>query len=139
MMFPPAGKIVSLALIAGVVGCASPSAAPERSAADQKQLDRALRGRVAGEQVRCLPYFGSTDVQVIDDWTILFKQGGTVYVQNPAGGCSGIGSHRNTMVSRVWGNGQVCSGDIQHLVDLNSGIGGGACVFGPFTPYRKAS
>ena len=138
-MIRTAGRTVSLALVAVVAGCASPSTAPERSAADQKQLDRALQGRVAGEQVRCLPYFGSTDVQVIDDWTILFKQGGTIYVQNPAGGCSGIGSHRNTMVSRIWGNGQVCSGDIQHLVDLNTGIGGGACVFGPFTPYRKAS
>lgn len=135
----PVGRLIALALIATVAGCASPPAAPERSAVDQQQLNRALQGRVAGAAVRCLPYFGSTDVQVIDDWTILFRQGGTVYVQNPQGGCPGIGSHRNTMVSRVWGNGQVCSGDIQHLVDMSTGIGGGACVFGPFTPYRKAS
>jgi hypothetical protein len=135
----PAGKAMAMALVATVAGCASPPAAPERSAADQQQLNRALQGRVAGAAVRCLPYFGSTDVQVIDDWTILFRQGGTVYVQNPQGGCPGIGSHRNTMVSRVWGNGQVCSGDIQHLVDMSTGIGGGACVFGPFVPYRKAS
>lgn len=120
-------------------GCASAPEAPQRSAADQKELARALQGRTAGEAVRCLPYFGSTDVQVIDDWTILFRQGGTVYVQTPQGGCPGIGSHRNTMVSRIWGNGQVCSGDIQHLVDFSSGVGGGACVFGPFVPYRKAS
>jgi hypothetical protein len=135
----PAGKAMAMALVATVAGCASPPVAPERSAADQQQLNRALQGRVAGAAVRCLPYFGSTDVQVIDDWTILFRQGGTVYVQNPQGGCPGIGSHRNTMVSRVWGNGQVCSGDIQHLVDMSTGIGGGACVFGPFVPYRKAS
>lgn len=132
-------KAIAFVALAAAAGCASSSAAPERSAADQRQLERALQGRVAGAQVRCLPVFGSTDVQVIDDWTILFRQGGTIYVQNPRGGCSGIGSHRNTMVSRVWGNGQVCSGDIQHLVDLTTGIGGGACVFGPFTPYRRAS
>ena len=124
---------------AALAGCASAPEAPQRSAADQKELARALEGRTAGAAVRCLPYFGSNDVQVIDDWTILFKQGGTVYVQNPQGGCPGIGSHRNTMVSRIYGNGQVCSGDIQHLVDVSTGIGGGACVFGPFVPYRKAS
>lgn len=119
--------------------CVSSPSEPQQSAADLKQLDRALEGRVAGEPVRCLPPFGSTDVQVIDDWTILFRQGGVVYVQKPAGGCSGIGSHRNVMVSRVWGNGQVCSGDIQHLVDPSTGIGGGACVFGSFVPYRKTN
>lgn len=137
MRFAILGTGLAVAAILG--SCASAPDAPRRSAADQRALDRALQGRVAGTQVRCLPVFGSTDVQVIDDWTILFRQGGTIYVQNPAGGCPGIGSHRNTMVSRVWGNGQVCSGDIQHLVDLSTGIGGGACVFGPFTPYRRAS
>jgi len=123
-----------------LAGCASAPEAPQRSSADEKELARALQGRTAGAAVRCLPYFASsTDVRVIDDWTILFKQGGTVYVQTPQGGCPGIGSHRNTMVSRIYGNGQVCSGDIQHLVDFGSGVGGGACVFGPFIPYRKAS
>lgn len=135
----PARRAIVLAAVAAVAGCNTTPTAPERSAADQQELSRALQGRVAGAAVRCLPYFGSTDVQVIDDWTILFRQGGTIYVQTPQGGCPGIGSHRNTMVSRVWGNGQVCSGDIQHLVDLSTGIGGGACVFGPFVPYRKAS
>ena len=130
--------IVSLCLAAGLLSsCASTPEAPQRSEADQRELARALEGRTARAAVRCLPYFGSTDVQVIDDWTILFRQGGTVYVQTPEGGCPGIGSHRNTMVSRIWGNGQVCSGDIQHLVDFSTGIGGGSCVFGPFVPYYK--
>jgi hypothetical protein len=121
-----------------VAACStSPPAPPQRNADEQRQLERALAGRTAGSEVRCLPYFGSTDVQVIDDWTILFRQGGTVYLQAPPGGCDGIGSHRSTMVSRIWGNGQVCSGDIQHLVDVSTGIGGGSCVFGPFVPYTK--
>ena len=121
-----------------IASCSTaPPAPPQRSADELRQLERALAGRTAGSAVRCLPHFGSTDVEVIDDWTILFRQGGTVYVQSPSGGCPGIGSHRNVMVSRIWGNGQVCSGDIQHLVDVGTGIGGGACVCGPFVPYTK--
>ena len=132
--------LAGLVLVATVLGgCASAPEAPQRSEADQQQLVRSLQGRTAGASVRCLPRYGTTDVQVIDDWTILFRQGGIIYVQTPRGGCPGIGSGRNTMVARIWGNGQVCEGDIQHLVDLSTGIGGGACVFGPFVPYRKAS
>lgn len=133
-------QAITLALVAATLAsCASAPEAPQRSARDQQRLDRALQGRTAAAPVRCLPRYGTTDVQVIDDWTILFRQGGTIYVQTPRGSCPGIGSGRNTMVSRVWGNGQVCDGDIQHLVDLGTGIGGGACVFGPFVPYRKPS
>ena len=31
-------------------------------------------------------------VHPIDDWTIVYDQGSTIYVQNPKGGCPGIGS-----------------------------------------------
>jgi len=124
--------------MACLAGCSAPVAQPAPTPEASAQLTRELAGRTAGAPIRCLPRYGSTDVQVIDDWTVLFRQGGTVYVQHPPGGCSGIGSNRNTMVSRIWGNGQVCSGDIQHLVDLSTGIGGGSCVFGPFIPYPRA-
>lgn len=76
-------------------------------------------------------------MQVVDDWTILFRDGGTVYVQNPRGGCPGIGSGRNTLVTRLWGSSQLCDGDISQLVDLSTGSSGGACVLSPFVPYRK--
>jgi hypothetical protein len=76
-------------------------------------------------------------MQIIDDWTILFRDGRTIYVQNPRGGCPGIGSRRNILVNRVFGTNQLCSGDISHLLDPVSGIQGGACVFGDFVPYTK--
>ena len=76
-------------------------------------------------------------MQIIDDWTILFRDGRTIYLQNPRGGCSGIGSRRNVLVTRLFGTNQLCSGDINHLFDPTSGIGGGACVFSEFVPYTK--
>jgi hypothetical protein len=89
------------------------------------------------EQVSCLPSYRADNMQIIDDWTILFRDGRTIYVQNPRGGCPGIGSRRNILVNRVFGTNQLCSGDISHLLDPVSGIQGGACVFGDFVPYTK--
>jgi hypothetical protein len=78
-------------------------------------------------------------MQVIDDYTILFRDGGIVYVQNPRGGCSGLGSGRYTLVTRQFGTSQLCSGDINRVVALSTGMGGGSCVFSPFIPYTKAN
>jgi hypothetical protein len=108
-----------------------------RTAEAQQELDKALAGRVAGAPVNCLPHYSSDNMQIIDDWTILFKDGRTVYLQNPRGGCPGIGSRRNVLVTRLVGSTQLCNGDINHLVDPVSGIGGGSCVFSQFVPYTR--
>jgi hypothetical protein len=108
-----------------------------RTAQDQQELDKVLAGRVAGEPINCLPTFRTGDMRIIDDWTILFEEGSIIYLQNPRGGCPGIENHRNVLVTRLMGTGQLCSGDISHLVDASTGIGGGACVFGPFVPYTR--
>ncbi len=77
-------------------------------------------------------------MRVIDDWTILFRDGRTIYVQTPRGGCPGIGSGSTTLVTRLRGSTDLCDGQINKLVDVSTGIGGGACVFGPFVPYTRA-
>lgn len=117
--------------------CSTTPAQQARSERAQKELDEALAGRVQGKPVACLPTYRADNMQIIDDWTILFRDGRTVYVQNPRGGCPGIGSHRNVLVTRLFGTTQLCSGDISHLVDPTSGIGGGACVFSDFVPYTR--
>lgn len=122
-----------------LASCSTPPARVTRTAEAQRALDRALAGRVAGKPVRCISNYPSANMQIIDDWTILFKDGRTIYLQNPRGGCPGIESHRNIMVTRLFGTNQRCSGDINHLVDPTSGIAGGSCIFGPFVPYRKVS
>lgn len=120
-----------------MMGCSTASAQPERTARASAELAKALEGRTAGPAQRCIPNWRASNMQIVDDWTILFKDGKTVYVQNPRGGCPGIGNGRNTLVTRLWGTGQLCDGDISQLVDLSTGIGGGACVFSPFVPYTK--
>ena len=126
-----------LSAAATLAACSTAPVEPTRSARVQKELADALAGRVAGKPVSCIPTYRADDMQIIDDWTILFKHGSTIYVQNPRGGCPGIGSHRNVLISRPMPSSQLCSGDIQQLFDPTSGIGGGACVFSEFVPYTK--
>ena len=132
-----ARTLLGISATALLASCSTTPVQESRSPKAQEDLDRALAGRVAGPPVSCIPSYRSTDMQIIDDWTILFKDGRTIYVQNPRGGCRGIGSGSNTLVTRLIGTSQLCSGDINHLVDLHSNIGGGACVFAPFIPYTK--
>jgi len=101
------------------------------------ELNESLAGRIPGKPMDCLPNYRSTQMQVVDESTILFKDGRTVYVQNPRGGCHGLGLGGYTLVTREFGVNRMCAGDINKTVDLIAGVAGGACVFGPFIPYTK--
>jgi hypothetical protein len=103
----------------------------------QKELAEALAGRVPGPPQHCIRNYRTNNMQVIDDYTILFEEGRTIYLQKPLNGCFGIGNHSRTLVTRPFGTTDLCEGDINKLVDLTAGIQGGACVFGPFVPYTK--
>jgi hypothetical protein len=137
----PAGSAIALTSATIVIAsCSTTFARPARTPEAQRQLDQALAGRTAGQPVQCLPdYRAASNMQVIDDWTILFRDGRTVYLQTPRGGCPGISSYGNTLVTHLQGDSRLCNGDINRVVDLQTKMGGAGCVFGPFVPYRKAS
>lgn len=127
----------SAALIAG--SCSTTPAQEARTPKAEQRLAEAIDGRVAGPPVDCMPnYRSATQMQIIDDNTLVFHDGNTVYVQNPPGGCRGLGIGGYTLVTRQFGASQICRGDINNLVDIRNGMLGGSCVFGPFIPYRKA-
>jgi len=127
--------MIALGGVLAIAGCSTAPYAEVRNPKAQQELAQALAGRTAQPPVRCLPNYRTTEMQVIDDWTILYRDGRTTYVQNPRGGCRGLGNGSYTMVIRQYGTNQLCDGDLSQLVDLRSGMGGGSCVFGPFTPY----
>ena len=132
--------LVSTIMVAAATlaaSCSTAATQPGASPKAQRELASALAGRVAQPAVRCLPAYRTTQSQIIDDWTILYRDGRTVYVQHPRGGCRGIGLGGYTMVQRKFGTSDSCDGDIVHLVDLRSGIAGGSCILGPFIPYTR--
>lgn len=132
-----ATMLIGLCGSLAVAACTTAPAQETRSPRAQRELAEALAGRTQGPPVRCLPNYRADQMQVIDDYTILFRDGRTIYVQNPRGGCPGLGGGSRTLVTRQFGTSQLCDGDINHTVDLTSGMQGGSCVFGPFVPYTK--
>jgi hypothetical protein len=120
-----------------LVPSAATIAKPEHSAKSTEALAKALAGRTAGPATRCVPDFRTSDMKIIDDGTIIFGQGKTVYLQKPVGGCPGLGIGGNSLVARQFATNRMCQGDINEVVDVRNGITIGSCVFEDFVPYTR--
>ena len=121
----------------GLCACATASEPTQRSASAQRQYDNLLAGKVPGKAEKCLPTYRSNDMTIIDDNTILFRDGRTVYVNQPLGGCQSLSRSGSALVTRNIGP-QLCRGDLATVVDNSSGMSLGACSLGDFVPYRKS-
>ena len=131
--------LAPLALAAGALAaCTANLPQPyQRTARHEDEVRRALAGKVAGKPVDCLQSTRSSDMQIIDDNTILFRDGSRVFVQSPHGGCSPLGSGSYTLVTHSFGGMGLCRGDIARVVDLQNGFTVGSCAFDSFVPYER--
>jgi hypothetical protein len=126
-----------LLLGAAALGACAPVPPPAPNLEAQAELQQLLAGKVAGQPVSCLPPSRSDQMITIDDNTIAFRQGNTVYVNEIEGsGCSHLSTGFYTLLTRRSGN--LCSGQIAQVADLNAGTTVGSCVLGDFVPYRPA-
>ena len=122
----------------GLAACATAMDQPEqRSAKAQATYDRMLAGKTPGRAEKCLPLQRSNDMVVIDDDTILYRDGRTTYVSKPLGSCNLLGRGSYALVTRSQGS-QLCRGDIGTVTDMTSGTTVGSCAMGDFVPYRPA-
>jgi hypothetical protein len=126
---------MSLLLAAATLAGCSTAPPVQRTAQAEDDLTRALVGKVAQPAVSCLRSFRSGNMTVIDDGTILFREGRTVYRNDLNGGtCSGLGSGYYALVTKQFGSG-LCRGDIAQVMDVSNGITVGSCIIGDFVPY----
>lgn len=134
-------RYVPLLLIAGLLGgCTTAAPQPARTAKAEQQYQRLLSGKVAGRAQSCLPSYRSNDMVVIDEGTVLFREGSRrVWVNRLEGGCSNLGSGYYALVTRSFGGSGLCRGDIARVMDVSNGITVGSCVIGDFVPYTRAS
>lgn len=132
-----ASILLTVAGAALLGSCTTGQAKEVQNPKAQKELADALAGHVPGKPVNCIPNYRTNNMQVIDDSTLLFQDGRTIYLQKPQGACYGLANHSRTLVTRQFGTNNLCAGDINRLVDLSIGAQAGACVFGPFVPYTK--
>ena len=124
-----------LASAAALGGCMTAPPAP-RSAAGEQYLQQMLAGKAAGPARSCLPTYRSSDMVIVDDDTILFRDGrNRVWRSEMRGGCSRLDSGFYTLVTRSFGGQGPCGGDIAELVDTSTGMTAGSCVWGDFVPY----
>lgn len=129
--------ITAALLAASVAGCTASNAEQgQRSLRSQQTLDRYLTGRVAGKPQSCLPYYRSDDMIVVDENTILFRDGANrVWRNDPLGGCSSLGRPGTALVTRSIGGTGLCRGEIANVVDTGSKFVVGSCSLGDFVPY----
>ncbi len=132
-------RLISLILAASFLGSCTASMAgpPPRNLRAENELRQALAGKVAGRPVDCLPTRRSNDMRVIDDNTILFRDGRRTYLQAPRGGCAPLGSGHYTLVTQSFGGMGLCRGDIARVVDLQNGFTVGSCSFDDFVPFDR--
>src|SRR5688500_13192502 len=124
-----------LASAAEIAGCTTAPPQP-RSLADQQHLQRLLAGKTPGAPQSCLPSYRPSDMVIIDDDTILFRDGRRrVWRSEMSGHCAMLGSGHYTLVTRSFGGRGPCGGDIAQLADLATGMTVGSCVWGDFVPY----
>ena len=132
-------KSLSIPLAAAVLaGCAQAGPPEPRTPYAQAKLDQLLAGKVAGPPMTCLQPYQARETITIDDNTILFRRGNTVYRNELNGGCNGLGSGFYALVTRSSGAG-LCRGEIATVQDVRSGVTVGSCTLGDFVPYRPAA
>jgi hypothetical protein len=128
-------RSMSLFLLAAALGACTTGPQPGPSAEAQAHLQQLLAGKVATKPVDCLPHYRANDMVIIDDHTVAFKDGRTVYVNNFQGGvCSNLGRGSYALVTRT-SSPSLCRGDIAEVRDTSVGMTVGSCVFGDFVPY----
>jgi len=132
-------RAIPLLLSAAVLtGCATQPPSPTELAEAQAQFQKLTAGKVPGQPISCLPSYRRSDMVTIDDSTIAFKAGRTVYINKLLGECSGLKSGFNTLVTTSSGPG-MCRGDIARVADVRTGMTYGSCAIGDFTPYKPAA
>ena len=129
--------VILLATATGLSACAMGEPQPIRSDAMQQKYNQLLAGKTPGPTDSCLPLHRTHDMTVIDEQTLLFRDGRTVWVNNMKASCTGLNRVGHAIVNNTFGA-QLCSGDIARVVDTNTGITVGSCAYGDFMSYRPA-
>lgn len=99
----------------------------------EQRLAKLLEGRVAGEPQTCLRTL-RTDMQIIDETAIVYRQGRTLWVNVPRN--AEQLDDRDALVTRQFDS-RLCRTDIVTTIDSHAGYYTGNVFLGDFVPYRR--
>lgn len=126
--------VAAAALIAGSL-IATPAAVSARpKLTGEQQLAKILDGREAGKPVNCIPLNQSNDTQVIDKTAIVYRIGGTLYVNRPTN-ADKLDSD-NILVTKLYSS-QLCRLDTIQLHDRSTRMWNGFVGLQDFVPYTR--
>lgn len=129
-------SLVILGSAGALASCATVEPRDTRSPEAQRELASYLDGRVAGQPQSCLASFRRENMIVIDENTILFRDGANrVWRNDLSGPCSGLGRGGNALLTRQFGSASLCRGEIAQVIDTSQGFTVGSCSLGDFVPY----
>jgi hypothetical protein len=112
-----------------LVSCSRPVSAP---GSDFAQL---TAGRVAGAPQTCISTDQSSGLRAIDEQTLAYGSGRTVYINRLAGPCPGV-QPLGTLIIEAQGT-QYCRGDRVRGREMGSIIAGPTCILENWVPYRR--
>lgn len=124
-------KIFVIAALLLISGCAM----TDRRDEGQAELAAELAGRVAGEPRDCVSGSPSDGLRVIDERTLAYRQGRTLWVNRLRDACPGLDRY-STLIVEVQGD-RYCRGDRVRELEPGSSIPGPICILGDFVPYRR--
>ena len=126
-----------IGITAALLGTAAIAQRGDRPAErDLKLMDRWLAGKEPGRAVSCIPHSQIRSTYYVGGRTILYRmRNGTVYRNEPPGGCPGLNS--NLALETRHPTGLICSGEIAQVRDYTQGYSPGSCALGEFVPFRK--
>jgi len=118
----------------GALTVAASSCAPAETSPSTVAIPD-LAGRTAGAPQRCVPTQPTEALRVVDSHTVLYGNGGTIWVNRLATECPGM-TRMDILIIEPMGT-EYCRGDKARSVDPVSHIPGPACVLGDFVPYKR--
>lgn len=123
-------------IAAGLALLSAPAAmAEEEKSKGEKELEKILEGRVAGEPTRCIRDFNNRRFRVIDGTAYVYGSGNTIYVQRTRH--PDRIDDDDILVTRKFGSSQVCRLDVMNTIDRFNGFFTGAVFFEDFVPYTR--
>jgi hypothetical protein len=130
-------RLAILAGMAALAGCAaSPQMQASQQARSEREIARALDGRLAGAPVDCISDRGMQGPQVIDANTILYRESGRRIWRNDLEAACPALSPTTTMIVEIHGA-QLCRNDRFRVVEPGTSIPSAYCRLGRFTPYMR--
>lgn len=124
-------KFPVLALVLVAAG----ATAADSNAPINRDLDKALAGRVAGAPTDCIDQAFAEGPQIIDERTILYRSGRHVYVNRLEAACPSLDWDK-LLIVELHGS-QICRNDHFRVLERGTTIPGPICLFSKFVPYDK--